>query len=58
MRPEPSSLDIDQLESRMRPGGFSQTGFLGPQERLEEVLASDAKTATTTSSRVLKPHIA
>jgi hypothetical protein len=28
----------------MRPGVFSQTGFLGEDERLEDVLASDART--------------
>jgi hypothetical protein len=28
----------------MRPGEFSQTGFLGEHERLEDVLARDART--------------
>jgi hypothetical protein len=28
----------------MRPGGFSQSGFLGEHERLEDVLAADAQT--------------
>jgi hypothetical protein len=28
----------------MRPGGFSQSGFLGEHERLEDVLATDAQT--------------
>ncbi|MGO8865311.1 MAG: hypothetical protein ACLQME_02305 [Alphaproteobacteria bacterium] len=28
----------------MRPGAFSKTGFLGPNERLRDVIAADAKT--------------
>ena len=28
----------------MRPGAFSRTGFLGPNERLREVIAADAET--------------
>jgi hypothetical protein len=28
----------------MRPGAFSQSGFLGEDERLEDVLATDART--------------
>ena len=28
----------------MRPGAFSQSGFLGEHERLEDVLAADART--------------
>ena len=28
----------------MRPGGLSQAGFLGEHERLEDVLARDART--------------
>jgi hypothetical protein len=32
----------DELEARLRPGGFSQLGFLGPGERFEEVVARDA----------------
>ncbi len=41
---EPSSIGIEELERRMRPGAFSQTGFLGEHERLEDVLAADART--------------
>ena len=32
---------IDRLEQAMRPGAASEKGFLGPRERLLEVLASD-----------------
>lgn len=38
------SLTTKQLEARMRPGILSQDGFLGEHERLDEVLARDAKT--------------
>lgn len=31
----------------MRPGAFSRTGFLGPNERLGEVIAADAETLRT-----------
>ena len=37
-------VPIEELESRMRPGAFSQAGFLGPDERLEDVLAGDQQT--------------
>lgn len=33
-----------EVEARMRPGAFSRTGFLGPNERLGQVLATDAET--------------
>jgi hypothetical protein len=33
-----------EVEARMRPGAFSRTGFLGPNERLSDVLALDAET--------------
>jgi hypothetical protein len=36
-----------EIEARMRPGGFSKTGFLGPQERLGDVIATDAQTLQT-----------
>src|SRR5690242_4224484 len=36
------SPPLAEVEARMRPGGFSQSGFLGEGERLEEVLAADA----------------
>jgi hypothetical protein len=35
--------DIEELERRMRPGIFSLKGFLGPNERLSDVLDHDAK---------------
>lgn len=35
---------IDELEARMRPGAFSRVGFLGPDERLQDVLETDART--------------
>lgn len=41
---EPRDLTIEELESRMRPGALSVSGFLGPHERLEEVLAADERT--------------
>ncbi len=39
-----NNLSIEELESRMRPGQFSQAGFLGSEERLNDVLSADAKT--------------
>jgi len=33
-----------ELEGRMRPGAFSRSGFLGPDERLADVTAADART--------------
>ena len=36
--------DRAELEARMRPGALSQTGFLGPDESLEFVLARDTET--------------
>jgi hypothetical protein len=33
--------DPDEIEARMRPGRLSRLGFLGPDERLTDVLASD-----------------
>ena len=41
---EPGSVPLEELERRMRPGAFSQVGFLGPEERLEEVLDQDRQT--------------
>jgi hypothetical protein len=35
---------IEELESRMRSGAFSRAGFLGPDEKLEDVLEADAHT--------------
>jgi len=37
-------LTVEELERRMRPGAFSHKGFLGRQERLEDVRAADAQT--------------
>jgi hypothetical protein len=37
-------IDIAELERRMRPGRWSEGGFLGNDERLEDVLAADART--------------
>ncbi len=36
-----------ELESRMRPGAWSDGGFLGPTESLESVMAQDAKALTS-----------
>ncbi len=44
MSQDSSPLSIEELESRMRPGRFSQAGFLGPTESLSAVLAQDAET--------------
>jgi hypothetical protein len=38
---EPSEAEV---EARMRPGAFSRTGFLGPNERLSDVIAADFET--------------
>jgi hypothetical protein len=35
-------LPLDEIEARMRPGRFSQKGFLGPNERLKDVLELDS----------------
>jgi hypothetical protein len=40
------SLTIVQLENRMRPGQYSQGGFLGKNESLEFVIAKDNQTLT------------
>jgi hypothetical protein len=39
---EHPAVPLDEIEARMRPGRFSQAGFLGPRERLRDVLAADA----------------
>lgn len=39
-----SDVPLQEVEGRMRPGRFSQTGFLGPAESLQQVLESDART--------------
>jgi hypothetical protein len=36
--------DADEIEARMRPGRLSRLGFLGPDERLADVLARDEAT--------------
>jgi hypothetical protein len=47
--PEPSCetrevTDIQELERRMRPGAWSHEGFLGSDERLEDVILADRQT--------------
>jgi hypothetical protein len=37
-------IDTQELERRMRPGAWSDGGFLGPDERLEDVLRADRQT--------------
>ena len=37
-------LEIKKLEFRMRPGNWSEGGFLGPHERLMEVIREDDET--------------
>lgn len=37
-------IDTEELERRMRPGAWSHEGFLGPDERLEDVLRADRQT--------------
>jgi hypothetical protein len=37
-------LTVVEVERRMRPGAWSRVGFLGPEERLEDVLAADTRT--------------
>jgi hypothetical protein len=37
-------IDTQELERRMRPGAWSHEGFLGPDERLEDVLRADRRT--------------
>jgi hypothetical protein len=37
---------LAELEARMRPGGLSGTGFLGPAESLPAVLAADEQVMT------------
>jgi len=39
-----SDPSIEELENRMRPGVFSQGGFLGENESLPEVMARDGQT--------------
>ena len=37
-------LPLEEVEARMRPGRFSQVGFLGPTEGLAHILDMDART--------------
>jgi hypothetical protein len=37
-------IAVEELERRMRPGAWSEGGFLGHRERLEDVLAADQRT--------------
>ena len=39
-----ADIPIDELERRMRPGAWSHDGFLGEDERLEDVLHADRET--------------
>lgn len=39
-----SNLTIEELEKRMRPGQYSQGGFLGLNESLETIITQDSKT--------------
>lgn len=41
---EMETMDIEELERRMRPGGLSADGFLGPAERLAPVMEKDRQT--------------
>jgi hypothetical protein len=41
---EGMSVTLDEVEARMRPGNFSQAGFLGPEESLRQILELDACT--------------
>jgi len=41
---EDFGVPLAELEARMRPGCFSQSGFLGPHESLRQVLDADAQT--------------
>lgn len=46
-----SSRGIDEIEARMRPGGLSVAGFLGPQESLRAVIAADEAVMTRAELR-------
>jgi hypothetical protein len=41
---EKNVFPLEEVEARMRPGRFSQAGFLGPNESLCQVLDTDART--------------
>lgn len=41
--PEQTRL-LEEVAARMRPGGYSQAGFLGAEENLADLLAADART--------------
>ena len=41
---EARKVTLNEVEARMRPGNFSQAGFLGSEESLRQVLESDART--------------
>jgi len=38
------AVPLEEIEARMRPGNFSEVGFLGPAESLAHVLEMDART--------------
>jgi hypothetical protein len=53
-----TSPSADELERRMRPGAWSDVGFLGLHERLEDVLQADALTLAElglTASELAEP---
>ena len=54
---EINGLPIDRLEQAMRPGAASEEGFLGPQERLLDLLASD-NTYVTQERRLTHQQLA
>jgi hypothetical protein len=41
--PSLTNLTREVIEARMRPGSFSVSGFLGPHEKLDEVIERDAR---------------
>lgn len=42
-RQDTYAVPLEEIEARMRPGNFSQGGFLGPAESLAHVLEMDAR---------------
>ena len=40
---EQHGVPLEEVEARMRPGRFSQAGFLGPTESLRQILDDDAR---------------
>ena len=51
-------IAVEELERRMRPGAWSDGGFLGHRERLEDVLAADQRTVESlglTRAEIVEP---